>query len=133
MSYSKINISLLNAIWINKNEYKESLNIKKSYKHKSTIDYVYVNGGCTMTNELLIMISESLSSSRNMAAPLKKRLPIISQQLKGDQSNSMNIYVVGILKLFWNRRLYGNELSLAALRQVFTDTPGSDSRGKRLD
>lgn len=29
MSYSKINISLLNAIWINKNEYKESLNIKK--------------------------------------------------------------------------------------------------------
>lgn len=45
----------------------------------------------------------------------------------------MNIYVVGILKLFWNRRLYGNELSLAALRQVFTDTPGSDSRGKRLD
>lgn len=29
MSYSKINISLLNAIWINENEYKESLNIKK--------------------------------------------------------------------------------------------------------
>lgn len=29
MSYSKINISLLNAIWINKNEYKKSLNIKK--------------------------------------------------------------------------------------------------------
>lgn len=29
MPYSKINISLLNAIRINKNEYKESLNIKK--------------------------------------------------------------------------------------------------------
>lgn len=79
------------------------------------------------------MIFEPLSSSRNMATPLKKRLPIVSQQLKGDQSNSMNIYVVGILKLFWNRRLYGNELSLVALWQVFTDTPGSYSQGSRLD
>lgn len=73
---------------------------KKSYKRKSTTDYVHVNAGRTMTSEHLIMISEPLSSPRNMAAPLKKRLPIVSQQLKGDQSNSMNIYVVGILKLF---------------------------------